>query len=206
MMSDFKYCPMCGTERTNKDKTCPKCGFKFLTGKYIKVKEETPITVKKISQEEFVEANQLMKDMDNKINRFIANYLDYLLSNQYGKEYEENISINVYEYISTYLDDEFSNNLDILEELLNNENYIGSKNTFLQWIDENRSHLPGFVLNQYMVPIQKNINDIERILDLEFKGNMETVFFKLLNDYLNSEKEFLERLIWINYYKKLNIS
>ena len=195
MMSDFKYCPMCGIKRTNKYETCPECGFKFLTGKYIKVKEETPITVEKISQEEFVEANQLMKDMDNKINRFIANYLDYLLSNQYGKEYEENISINVYEYISTYLDDDFSNNLDILEELLNNDDYDYSKNTFLQWIDENRSHLPGFILNQYMVPIQKNINDIERILDLEFDGNMETAFFKLLNDYLNSEKEFLERLI-----------
>lgn len=195
MMSDFKYCPICGIKRTNKDETCPDCGFKFLTGKYIKVKEETPITVEKISQEEFVEANQLMKDMDNKINRFIANYLDYLLSNQYGKEYEENISINVYEYISGYLDDEFSNNLNILDELLNNDDYVNSRNTFLQWIDENRSHLPGFVLNQYMVPIQKNINDIERIIDLDFEGNMQIVFFKLLNDYLNADKEFLERLI-----------
>lgn len=202
-MSKFKYCPMCGLERIDNSQNCPNCNFKFLTGKYVKVKEEKvkEIQFEKVSQEEFVEANQLIIDTNLNINTLFAKYLNYSLSNQFNENYGENISIVIREYISTYQNSEVSNKfnenyLDFIGEILKNEDYGKSVNIFLQWIDENRSHLPGFVLNQYMIPHQNNINNIEEILKLNLEDNDENnLFFDYLKKFLSSEKEFLDRLI-----------
>lgn len=197
MMSKFKYCPMCAEPRADNSKYCSKCNFEFLTGKYVKVQEEEIKITEKVSQEEFVESNQLIQDTSLKINVLISKYLNYSLSNQFN----ENLPLSIREYISSCLNSkvpsDFDDNyLQSLDALLNDEGYKNSINLFLQWIDENRSHLPGLVLNQYMIPHQNNVNMIEEILDLELEKNEDNeLFFDLLNKFLISEKEFIERLI-----------
>ena len=80
--------------------------------------------------------------------------------------------------------------------MMHDEKLIESKNIFIQWIIENRGHLPGMVLNQYKVPIQMNIDNLKNMISLELANNDENKKFKnLLNDYLNFENEFLENLI-----------
>lgn len=197
MMSKFKYCPMCAEPRADNSKYCSKCNFEFLTGKYVKVQEEEIKITEKVSQEEFVESNQLIQDTSLKINVLISRYLNYSLSNKFN----ENLPLSIREYISSCLNSkvpsDFDDNyLQSLDALLNDEGYKNSINLFLQWIDENRSHLPGLVLNQYMIPHQNNVNRIEEILDLELEKNEDNdLFFDLLNKFLISEKEFIERLI-----------
>ncbi|ADC46895.1 hypothetical protein mru_1044 [Methanobrevibacter ruminantium M1] len=197
-MSKFKYCPMCAEPRADNSKYCSKCNFEFLTGKYVKVQEEEIKITEKVSQEEFVESNQLIQDTSLKINVLISRYLNYSLSNKFN----ENLPLSIIrEYISSCLNSkvpsDFDDNyLQSLDALLNDEGYKNSINLFLQWIDENRSHLPGLVLNQYMIPHQNNVNRIEEILDLELEKNEDNdLFFDLLNKFLISEKEFIERLI-----------
>lgn len=197
MMSKFKYCPMCAEPRADNSKYCSKCNFEFLTGKYVKVQEEEIKITEKVSQEEFVESNQLIQDTSLKINVLISRYLNYSLSNKFN----ESLPLSIKEYISGCLNSEVASDFDdnylqSLDALLNDEGYKNSINLFLQWIDENRSHLPGLVLNQYMIPHQNNVNRIEEILDLELEKNEDNeLFFDLLNKFLISEKEFIERLI-----------
>ena len=86
--------------------------------------------------------------------------------------------------------------MDFIKDILNSEDYRKSIDIFLQWIDENRSHLPGFVLNQYMIPHQNNINNIEELLNLDLEDSDENkLFFDYVKKFLLSEKEFLDRLI-----------
>ena len=99
MMSKFKYCPMCAEPRADNSKYCSKCNFEFLTGKYVKVQEEEIKITEKVSQEEFVESNQLIQDTSLKINVLISKYLNYSLSNQFN----ENLPLSIREYISSCL-------------------------------------------------------------------------------------------------------
>ena len=154
-MSNFKYCPMCGTQREDGSQFCKNCNFEFLVGKYVKLDDENSsqdeiITTEKVSQEEFVESNEMLRQTKKKINCCIAKYLNYELTNQY----------------------------------------------FIQWIGENRGHLPGMVLNQYKVPIQSNIDSLKDVISLDMVDSDENEKFKdLLNEYLKFENEFLENLI-----------
>lgn len=207
MMADFKYCPMCGTKRDDDGQFCKNCNFEFLVGKYVKVDDEKPVedekinNVEKVSQEEFVESNDILKQTRDKISHCIAKYLNNELINQYNGKYDENISFELSEYISSNLnspiDDDFGDNyLEAIDNLVNDEKFTESKNIFIQWIIENRGHLPGMVLNQYNVPIQMNIDNLKNILSLDLVESDENKKFdNLLNDYLNFEKEFLENLI-----------
>lgn len=205
MMSNFKYCPMCGTQRDDAQ-FCKNCNFEFLVGKYVKIDEEKSsddqkIAVEKVSQEEFVESNDILRQTKDKINYFIAKYLNNELTNQFNGKYDENIDISISEYISSSLnssfDDSFEkNDLENIEKLLYDEKFINSKNIFIQWIAENRGHLPGMVLNQYKVPIQGNVENLKNILSLDLVQRDENDKFKsLLNEYLNFENEFMENLI-----------
>ena len=36
MMSEFKFCPMCGVERRDSEQFCHSCDFEYLTGRYVK--------------------------------------------------------------------------------------------------------------------------------------------------------------------------
>ena len=206
MMSNFKYCPMCGTKRDDDGQFCKNCNFDFLVGKYVKLDDEKPvedveITIEKVSPEEFVESNDILKQSRDKISYCIAKYLNNELSNQFNEKYEENISFEVSEYISSNLNSAFDDNfgddyLESIDNLVHDEKFIGSKNIFIQWIIENRGHLPGMVLNQYKVPIQMNVDNLKNILSLDLVESDENKkFVNLLNDYLNFENEFLENLI-----------
>ena len=162
---------------------------------------DVEITVEKVSQEEFVKSNDILRESRDKINYCIAKYLNNELINQYNGKYDENISFELSEYISSNLnspiDDDFGDNyLEAIDNLVNDEKFTESKNIFIQWIIENRGHLPGMVLNQYNVPIQMNIDNLKNILSLDLVESDENKKFdNLLNDYLNFEKEFLENLI-----------
>ena len=206
MMSNFKYCPMCGTERDNDSQFCKICNFEFLVGKYVKLDEDknsndAEITVEKVSQEEFVESNEKIRTTRDKINLIVAKYLNNELTNQFGESYSENISFDINEYISSSLNSTFDDILDddYLENLkivLEDKNYVDSKNIFIQWIGENRGHLPGMILNQYRIPIQVNIDNLEKILNLDLEENENNIEFKnLLKKYLEDEKDFLNVLI-----------
>lgn len=205
-MSNFKYCPMCGSPRDGDSQYCKNCNFEFLVGKYIKVENKNlendeKIEVEKVSQEEFVESNDNIRFTRDKINHCIAKYLNNELTNQYNENYSEIIDFDINEYISTNLNNPFNDNfsddeLMDIENLLHDEKFIDSKNIFIQWVGENRGHLPGMVLNQYSVPIQNNVGKIKNILSLDLKESDENNKFKnLLNEYLNFENEILENLI-----------
>ena len=191
---------MCGEKRIENSNFCPNCNFEFLTGEYIKVEVEE-ITVEKVSPEDFVKANESMQETSLKINTLISKYLNYALTNQFNESYDEKIPLLIKGYIISNLNSEVSadfndNFLESLKALLNDEKYIDSKTTFLQWIAENRSHLPGIALNQYLIPHQESANMIEEILDLDLADSEENrLFIELLNEFLNSEKEFIEGLL-----------
>lgn len=197
---------MCGSPRDGDSQYCKNCNFEFLVGKYIKVENKNlvndeKIEVEKVSQEEFVESNDNIRFTRDKINHCIAKYLNNELSNQYNENYSEIIDFDINEYISTNLNNPFNDNfsddeLIDIENLLHDEKFIDSKNIFIQWVGENRGHLPGMVLNQYSVPIQNNVYKIKNILSLDLKESDENNKFKnLLNEYLNFENEILENLI-----------
>ena len=206
MMSNFKYCPMCGTQRDDDSRFCKNCNFEFLVGKYVKVEDEKSsdiqeISLEKVSQEEFVESNDILKRSRDKISFCIAKYLNNALTNQYNEKYSEIIGFEISEYILSSLNNTFDNDFtdDLLENLENSihdEIFIKSKNIFIQWIVENRGHLPRMVLNQYKVPIQSNVDNIRNIISLDLVESDENKkFIDLLNEYLNFENEFLENLI-----------
>lgn len=205
-MSNFKYCPMCGTQRDDDSQFCKNCNFEFLVGEYVKVESkklenDQEITVEKVSQEEFVESNDNIRLGRNKINYCVAKYLNNELTNQYNEKYGEIVGFDISEYISHNLDNQFGDNftddyLENIENLIHDEKFIESKNIFIQWINENRGHLPGMVLNQYKVPIQANVDNLKKILSLDLLESDENKKFKdLINEYLNFENEFLENLI-----------
>lgn len=205
-MSNFKYCPMCGTQRDDGSQFCKNCNFEFLVGEYVKVESkklenDQEITVEKVSQEEFVESNDNIRLGRDKINYCIAKYLNNELTNQYNEKYGEIVGFDISEYISHNLDNQFGDNftddyLENIENLIHDEKFIESKNIFIQWINENRGHLPGMVLNQYKVPIQANVDNLKKILSLDLLESDENKKFKdLINEYLNFENEFLENLI-----------
>ena len=135
------------------------------------------------------------------INYCITKYLNNQLNIQYNEKYDEIIGFDISEYISTNLNnpfgDDFSENyLDNFENLIHDEDFINSKNIFIQWIGENRGHLPGMVLDQYKVPIKKNIDILKNIILLDLVESDENKkFLDLLNEYLNFENEFMENLI-----------
>ena len=206
MMSNFKFCPMCGTKREDDSQFCKNCNFEFLVGKYVRVDDEKPkndveITVEKVSQEEFVKSNDILRETRHKINYCIAKYLNNELKNQYGENYNENIGFSISEYISLNSNNPFDdisdeNYLEKIENLIHDESFIDSKNIFIQWIVENRGHLPGMVLNQYNLPIQINITNLKNIISLNLVENDENKkFLSLLNDYLDFENEFLLNLV-----------
>ena len=206
MMSNFKFCPMCGTKREDDSQFCKNCNFEFLVGKYVRVDDEKPkndveITVEKVSQEEFVKSNDILRETRHKINYCIAKYLNNELKNQYGENYNENIGFSISEYISLNSNNPFDdisdeNYLEKIENLIHDESFIDSKNIFIQWIVENRGHLPGMVLNQYNLPIQINITNLKSIISLNIVENDENKkFLSLLEDYLDFENEFLLNLV-----------
>ena len=131
----------------------------------------------------------------------MGKHLNNELTNQFGESYSENISFDINEYISSSLNSTFDDILDddYLENLkivLEDKNYVDSKNIFIQWIGENRGHLPGMILNQYRIPIQVNIDNLEKILNLDLEENENNIEFKnLLKKYLEDEKDFLNVLI-----------
>ena len=205
-MSNFKFCPMCGTKREDDSQFCKNCNFEFLVGKYVRVDDEKPkndveITVEKVSQEEFVKSNDILRETRHKINYCIAKYLNNELKNQYGENYSENIGFSITEYISLNSNNPFDdisdeNYLEKIENLIHDESFIDSKNIFIQWIVENRGHLPGMVLNQYNLPIQINITNLKSIISLNIVENDENKkFLSLLEDYLDFENEFLLNLV-----------
>ena len=205
-MSNFKFCPMCGTKREDDSQFCKNCNFEFLVGKYVRVDDEKPkndveITVEKVSQEEFVKSNDILRETRHKINYCIAKYLNNELKNQYGENYNENIGFSITEYISLNSNNPFDdisdeNYLEKIENLIHDESFIDSKNIFIQWIVENRGHLPGMVLNQYNLPIQINITNLKSIISLNIVENDENKkFLSLLEDYLDFENEFLLNLV-----------
>ena len=200
MMSNFKYCPMCGTQREGDSQFCKNCNFEFLVGKYVKSEDEK-IIIEKVSQEEFVKSNRILRESRDKINYCIAKYLNNELTNQFNEKYDEIVGSDISEYISINsnrtFDVSFSDSyIESIDDLVHNEKFINSKNIFLQWIVENRSHLPGIALNQYKDPIQSNVDGLNSILSLELVENDENIKFKnLLNEYLDFENEFLENLI-----------
>ena len=206
MMSNFKFCPMCGTKREDDSQFCKNCNFEFLVGKYVRVDDEKPkddveITVEKVSQEEFVKSNDILRETRHKINYCIAKYLNNELKNQFGENYSENIGFSISEYISLNSNNPFDdisdeNYLEKIENLIHDESFIDSKNIFIQWIVENRGHLPGMVLNQYNLPIQINITNLKSIISLNIVENDENKkFLSLLEDYLDFENEFLLNLV-----------
>lgn len=201
-MSNFNYCPICGQKRVVKSKFCQNCDFEFITGKYVKVEEDDSlINIKKVSQEEFVDANKTIRINRNKLNYLISNYLNNSLKHQFNENYLENLENSVAKYISDNLNNKFNesfdtNCLDTIEIILESEEYLNAREKFIQWIYENRSHMPIFILSNYKLSVDKNIKNLNSIINLEISTNKENEkFIKLLNSYLLIEKEFQDKLI-----------
>jgi hypothetical protein len=200
-MSKFNYCPICGQKRVIKNKFCQKCNFEFITGKYVKLEEDNSlINIKKVSQEEFIDATKTIKINRNKINYLISNYLYNSLKHQFNGNHLEKLEISIAKYISNNLNNKFNEsfdiNLDTMNTILESDDYLNARKKFIQWIDENRSHLPIFILNNYKLSVDKSIKNLNNIINLDMTTNKENEkFIKLINSYLLIEKEFQEKLI-----------
>ena len=206
MMSNFKFCPMCGTKREDDSQFCKNCNFEFLVGEYVKVENEKTeiydeINVEKVSQEEFVESNDILRENRDKINCCISKYLNNELVLQNNEKHGESIGFELSKYrysnSNTPICNDFKGSyLKNIEKLIHDEKFIDSKNNFIQWIVENRGHLPGMVLNQYKSPIQMNVENLRNIISLDLVESDENKkFICLINEYLNFENEFIENLI-----------
>lgn len=198
MMSNFNYCPICGQKRVDDDKFCQNCDFEFITGKYVKLEDDSVINIKKVSQEEFVDANRIIRLNRDKLNYLISRHL----TNLFDEDYLESLEGKIVNYISNNLNKEFDESFDgdylkSIEALLDSEDYINPRNKFIQWIDENRTHLPIFILSNYKISVDENINNLNSILNLDIimDSKEDEKFIKILNRYLLSEKEFQEKLI-----------
>lgn len=224
MMSEFKFCPMCGMERRDSEQFCHNCDFEYLAGSYVKseasthgannyaendqdiIKSEEKISERKIdvqlvSQEEFAEANDLIKSMSAEINESIdkcLNKLAFDLENDIdlknsNSDFDKSIFSSENLNIPTINGDvEFS---DLIEDIdCCNEDFLNAQDTFSNWIVYNQSHLPGFIINKYKEPVIANINRLTMIIDsLKSVENYEGLdrFLDILNDYLNNQESFL---------------
>lgn len=203
-MSNFKYCPICGEERIDKSQFCHNCDFEFLKGKYIKLdgekskkelKKKSKKPVEKISPEEFVEANENIKSTHNKINLCIYSYLNSLPKTQLNGLDIETLFLDLDESNDTDSND-LKEIMENIEKFAGDDEFLLSKINFINWIDDNRGHFPGFVLNQYRAPLLADVNSIETVVAWDIEENeLNSQFKKLLADYLEKEKEFLNRLI-----------
>ncbi len=224
MMSEFKFCPMCGVERKGSEQFCHSCDFEYLTGRYVKSEDgaqkltnssegaqgimksqvnnsESKIDVQLVSQEEFAEANDLIKSRSAEINESIdkcLNKLAFDLENDIdlknsNSDFDKSIFSSENLNIPTINGDvEFS---DLIEDIdCCNEDFLNAQNTFSNWIVYNQSHLPGFIINKYKEPVIANINRLAMIIDsLESVENYDGLdrFLDILNDYLNNQESFL---------------
>lgn len=224
MMSEFKFCPMCGVERKGSEQFCHSCDFEYLTGRYVKSEDgaqkltnssegaqgimksqvnnsESKIDVQLVSQEEFAEANDLIKSRSAEINESIdkcLNKLAFDLENDIdlknsNSDFDKSIFSSENLNIPTINGDvEFS---DLIEDIdCCNEDFLNAQNTFSNWIVYNQSHLPGFIINKYKEPVIANINRLTMIIDsLESVENYDGLdrFLDILNDYLNNQESFL---------------
>ena len=223
-MSEFKFCPMCGVERKGSEQFCHSCDFEYLTGRYVKSEDgaqkltnssegaqgimksqvnnsESKIDVQLVSQEEFAEANDLIKSRSAEINESIdkcLNKLAFDLENDIdlknsNSDFDKSIFSSENLNIPTINGDvEFS---DLIEDIdCCNEDFLNAQNTFSNWIVYNQSHLPGFIINKYKEPVIANINRLTMIIDsLESVENYDGLdrFLDILNDYLNNQESFL---------------
>lgn len=234
MMSEFKFCPMCGVERKSSEQFCHSCDFEYLTGRYVKSEDgaqnlsysidddqnlaysgdgaqdiiksevnnsEKKIDVQLVSQEEFAEANDLIKSLSAEINESIdkcLNKLAFDLENDIdlknsNSDFDKSIFSSENLNIPTINGDvEFS---DLIEGIdYPNEELLNAQNTFSNWIVYNQSHLPGFIINKYKEPVIANKNRLNLII--ESLGSIENYagldrFLDILNDYLNNQESFL---------------
>ena len=227
MMSEFKFCPMCGVEREGSEQFCHSCDFEYLAGSYVKSEEdaqnkvdsnndnlnkiesedndfEKKIDVQVVSQEEFVEANDLIKSMSAEINESIDKCLNKMLfdfendSNLKNSNSDLDASIFSRENLNISIinedlaDVEFA---DLIEGIdYSNGDFLNAQRTFADWIIYNQSHLPGFIINKYKEPVIANINKLTLII-----GSLESIeiydglnrFLDILNDYLHNQESFL---------------
>ena len=224
MMSEIKFCPMCGVERRDSEQFCHNCDFEYLAGSYVRSEEgaqkltnssegaqdimksqvnnsESKIYVQLVSQEEFAEANDLIKSMSAEINESIdkcLNKLAFDLENDIdlknsNSDFDKSIFSSENLNIPTINGDvEFS---DLIEDIdCCNEDFLNAQDTFSNWIVYNQSHLPGFIINKYKEPVIANINRLAMIIDS--LGSVENYdgldkFLDILNDYLNNQESFL---------------
>lgn len=215
---------MCGVERKGSEQFCHSCDFEYLTGRYVKSEDgaqkltnssegaqgimksqvnnsESKIDVQLVSQEEFAEANDLIKSRSAEINESIdkcLNKLAFDLENDIdlknsNSDFDKSIFSSENLNIPTINGDvEFS---DLIEDIdCCNEDFLNAQNTFSNWIVYNQSHLPGFIINKYKEPVIANINRLAMIIDsLESVENYDGLdrFLDILNDYLNNQESFL---------------
>lgn len=215
---------MCGVERRDGEQFCHNCDFEYLAGSYVKSEEgaqkltnssegaqdimksqvnnsESKIDVQLVSQEEFAEANDLIKSMSAEINESIdkcLNKLAFDLENDIdlknsNSDFDGSIFSSKNLNISTIKGDlEFS---DLIEDIdCCNEDLLNAQDTFSNWIVYNQSHLPGFIINKYKEPVIANINRLTMIIDsLKSVENYDGLdrFLDILNDYLNNQESFL---------------
>lgn len=215
---------MCGVERKGSEQFCHSCDFEYLTGRYVKSEDgaqkltnssegaqgimksqvnnsESKIDVQLVSQEEFAEANDLIKSRSAEINESIdkcLNKLAFDLENDIdlknsNSDFDKSIFSSENLNIPTINGDvEFS---DLIEDIdCCNEDFLNAQNTFSNWIVYNQSHLPGFIINKYKEPVIANINRLTMIIDsLESVENYDGLdrFLDILNDYLNNQESFL---------------
>ena len=206
MMSEFKFCPMCGVERRAGEEFCRSCDFEYLTGTYVKREDdsEEKIDVRLVSQEEFAEANDLIKSMSDEINESIDKCLNKIVFDLENDSILVNLNSGFDAYVLSSADLNVSSTLDDLADAdfshlvddidCGNEEFLKAQKTFSDWIVYNQSHLPGFIINKYKEPAAANISRLNLIISslesIEDYDGLDS-FLKVLNDYLHNQESFL---------------
>ena len=198
MMSEFKFCPMCGVERKGSEQFCHNCDFEYLTGRYVKSEDGAQNLSYSIDDDQNLAysgdgAQDIIKsevnNSEKKIDVQLVSQEEFAAANDLIKSLSAEINESIDKCLNKLAFD-LENDID-----LKNSNSDFDKSIFSS---ENLNiptiNLPGFIINKYKEPVIANINRLNLII--ESLGSIENYegldrFLDILKDYLNNQESFL---------------
>ena len=214
MMSEFKFCPMCGVERKGSEQFCHNCDFEYLTGRYVKSEDGAQNLSYSIDDDQNLAysgdgAQDIIKsevnNSEKKIDVQLVSQEEFAAANDLIKSLSAEINESIDKCLNKLafdLENDIdlkNSNSDFDKSIFSSENLnIPTINGDVEFSDlievYNQSHLPGFIINKYKEPVIANINRLNLII--ESLGSIENYegldrFLDILKDYLNNQESFL---------------
>ena len=189
MMSEFKFCPMCGVERKGSEQFCHSCDFEYLTGRYVKSEDGAQNLSYSIDDDQNLAysgdgAQDIIKsevnNSEKKIDVQLVSQEEFAAANDLIKSLSAEINESIDKCLNKLAFD-LENDID-----LKNSNSDFDKSIFSS---EN--------LNIPTINGDVEFANINRLnLIIESLGSIENYegldrFLDILKDYLNNQESFL---------------